>query len=434
MFSSLARAFLVTLLALPAFPARAAETPDSVGDASDLEMTDLSVAERTTRRRRPAQDDIEGNSLTQGIERVVEKKFFEFWGDPWTMQGLPIVFPSPDSGLNLGLKLMLQNIRRQDPHKYEIDAQVLVSDRGRFKHALRIDVPHALSDRIRFTGRIAYDRDLTLRYFGIGNEVYLNPKDFERDQALFSNIRSSPSITLDSLIYAGKRFRLGPILGFRWTDVTYPVPSLLSQQRPVGVDGGKTHYVGFGIIYDSLDWEPYPSQGTYHELFVRFHDKYIGSDFTFRRYTYTFRWYHRLHRRLVFGQRWLAEYLDGDVPFFEMAAVGGSWPSIGYGADRFMRGYETNMFIDKARIVASFELRWDPIYFTVAGQDITVGFVPFVDFGRVAPSFEKFSTKGWKGSLGLGARIIAQTRLVIRGDFAVTQDGAAFYVNLGNAF
>lgn len=431
MFSVFTRSAVAAAFLWLAAPALAEEKTD----IEQIDMHDLNVAERTFGRRRLANDPVpQGNALTQGIERVVEKKFFEFWGDPWTMQGLPIVFPSPDSGLNIGLKLMLQNIRRQDPHKYELDAQVLVSDRGRFKHALRIDVPHAFSDRIRFTGRIAYDRDLTLPYFGIGNDVYLNPADVAKDQALFLNTRSSPSITLDSLLYAGKRFRLGPIVGFRWTDVTYPNPSLLAQQRPTGVDGGKTHYVGFGAIYDSLDWEPYPSQGAYHELFVRFHDRYIGSDFVFRRYTYTFRWYHRLHRRLVFGQRWIAEFLDGDVPFFEMAALGGSWPSIGWGADRFMRGYETNLFIDKARIAASFELRWDPIYFTVAGQDITVGFVPFVDIGRVAPSFDKFSTKGWKASLGLGIRVIAQTRLVVRGDFAVGQDGAAFYVNLGNSF
>jgi hypothetical protein len=432
MFSAVARRVVAFALLTSAGTVSAEESECLSVPA--LTMADLTVAERWAMRRRPVDADGPRNALTQGIERVVEKKFFELWGDPWTMQGLPIVFPSPSTGLNLGLKLMVQNIRRQDPHKYELDAQVLVSDRGRMKHALRVDVPHAISDRVRFTGRIAYDRDLTLPYFGIGNEVYLNPADLERDLPLFENTRSSPSITLDSLIYASKRVRLGPIAGFRWTDVSYPNPSLLAQQQPLGVDGGKTHYVGFGIMYDSLDWEPYPSQGAYHELFVRWHDRFIGSDFTFRRYTYTFRWYHRLHRRLVFGQRWIAEWLDGNVPFFEMAALGGSWPSIAWGADRFMRGYEANLFVDKARIAASFELRWDPIYFTFYGQDITLGFVPFVDTGRVAPSFDKFSTKGWKGSLGMGVRVIAQTRLVVRADFAVTQDAAAFYVNLGNSF
>jgi len=402
-------------------------------DAESLRIAELNLAEIGSPALPPTKK-VEETPRSNGIERIVEKKFFEFLGDPWTMQGIPIIFPSPDSGLNLGLKFMAQNIRRQDPHKYELDAQILVSDRGRFKHALRLDVPHAFSNRLRFTGRVAYDRDLTLPYYGIGNEAYLDAADVERDQALFQNTRASPSVTLDSVIHVGKGFRIGPTLGLRWTDVSYPIPSLLSQQRPAGADGGRTHYIGFGAIYDSLDWEPYPSRGTYHELFLRFHDRFIGSDFVFKRFTYTFRWYWPLHRRLVFGQRWIVEYLDGNVPFFEMTAVGGSWPSIVWGADRSMRGYEANLFVDRARITASFELRWDPIYFTMGGQDITVGFVPFVDIGRVAPSFDKFSTKGWKGSLGTGVRLIVQTRLVLRFDFAATQDGVSFYANLGNSF
>ena len=48
-----------------------------------------------------------------------------------------------------------------------------------------------------------------------------------------------------------------------------------------------------------------------------------------------------------------AEALAGDGAgglVVEMAALGGSWPSIAWGADRFMRGYEPNLFVDKARI------------------------------------------------------------------------------------
>src|SRR3954464_12569031 len=64
-----------------------------------------------------------GEEVAQRIDRIVKKKTFELWGDPWTMQGIPITFPSAFSGFNIGLRLQLQNIRRQDPHEAEIIAQ-----------------------------------------------------------------------------------------------------------------------------------------------------------------------------------------------------------------------------------------------------------------------------------------------------------------------
>src|SRR5687767_4853599 len=85
-----------------------------------------------------------GESVAKRVDRVIKKKAFDLWGDPWTFQGIPLIFPSSDNGFNLGLKVALQNIRRQDPHKFEIEAQILASDKGRYKHRFRADYPHAL--------------------------------------------------------------------------------------------------------------------------------------------------------------------------------------------------------------------------------------------------------------------------------------------------
>ncbi len=376
-----------------------------------------------------------GEDVAQRIDRIVKKKAFELGGDPWTMQGIPIVFPSVRNGFNLGLRLQLQNIRRQDPHTAEIIAQVLASDRGRQKHQLQLDFPWAFRERMRITTRLAYDRDISLNYFGIGNNPPFDQAAYDAQSVLYQDLLSSPSIYLQTSWYFGRYFRAGPFLHLKWTDVGVPVGSLLEQQRPVGVGGGRTHSLGIALIYDTLDFEPYPSRGDYHEIFFSVANRAItGSEYDFTRTTYTFRKFIPLGKRLVFAHRTLIEYLSGDVPFFELGYVGGTFSSIGIAGDRFVRGYQSNQFIDKMRLFLGFELRWDPIFTNLLRQDLTIGFVPFVDFGRVWPNLVPNDFTRWHASVGWGGRLIWNNRLVLRFDTALTPQGIRLAANIGNSF
>lgn len=375
-----------------------------------------------------------GEQVAKRVDRVIKKKTFDLWGDPWTFQGIPLIFPSFSSGFNLGIKVQLQNIKRQDPHKAEVEAQILASDRGRYKHSFRIDIPHALDGKFRFTGRIAYDRDITFRYYGIGNDTRPDKDLVDQDSVLFQNVRAGPSLTFTALRYVGYNVRLGPILGLKWTQITAPSGSLLLAESPSGITGGRTHYLGWAIVHDTLDFEPYPSSGATHELYFYLYNKLTGSNYDFTRWTYTYRRYFLLHRRLILAHRSLFEVLAGEVPYYELGGVGGSNSSIGLGGDRFMRGYDSNRFIDKIRFVTGFELRWDPLLFLFAKQDFTIGFVPFFELGRVWPKVFPLNADRWHPSAGWGMRIIWNSRFVIRGDFAVTPEGTAFILNLNNSF
>ena len=84
-----------------------------------------------------------GEEVAHRIDKVVSRKGFQLWGEPWTIQGIPLIFPSPNTGFNLGLHAKLVNITRQDPHKIEFIGQVLASDRGRYKHFFQADYPYA---------------------------------------------------------------------------------------------------------------------------------------------------------------------------------------------------------------------------------------------------------------------------------------------------
>lgn len=420
-----------------------------ISSPSDLKESVPLVAEEEVGEEAPDDDDkiadeddksmgedikLFGEQVAKRVDRVIKKKAFDLWGDPWTFQGIPIILPSPSTGFNLGVKVQLQNIRRQDPHKMELEAQVLASDRGRYKHSFRIDYPHALDGKFRFTARVAYDRDISFRYYGISNNTKPDPELVRQDSVLFQNVRAGPNFTFSALRHMSRRIRTGPIIGFKWTEITAPAGSLLAAERPIGIDGGRTHYLGWAAIHDTLDFEPYPSRGATHELFFYLYRPWTGSTYNFTRATYTYRRYFLLHRRLILAHRTFFEVLSGDVPFYELGATGGSNPTIAFGGDRFMRGYDSNRFIDHLRFALGFELRWDPLFFDFARQDLTVGFVPFFDIGRVWPKFFPLDVSRFHASTGWGARLIWNSRLVVRADFAVNPEGTALIVNLGNSF
>jgi hypothetical protein len=381
-------------------------------------------------------DDIKrfGEQVASRIDRIVKKKSFDMFDDPWTMQGIPLIFPGGANGFNLGLHLQLQDIKRQDPDKLEIVGQVLASDAGRYKHQFIIDVPHAWDDRLRFTMRLQYDRDITIPYLGIGNDTKVNYQLLNNNSPFYQYVRSSPTLRFDFLRRVGEHWRLGPIVGFQWMSLSYPAGSLLDQQRPLGINGGSTHYIGLAVVRDTLDFEPYPSRGSWNELYLYWYNHIWGADYNFFRATYTYRRYILLNRRLILANRTLVESLTGDVPFYELGEVGGFNPALTLGGSRFFRGYQDNRFTDKIRFDTAFELRWDPIFFPFYHQDFTIGFVPFFDFGRVWPQFFPLDLSDWKATTGVGVRLIWNSRLVVRGDLAVTPEGTAFFIDINNVF
>jgi outer membrane protein assembly factor BamA len=415
-------------------PVLAAEPREPSADPPKLKSEPFAKPNRSGKKTTMG-DDIKrfGEQVASRIDRIVKKKSFDMWDEPWTMQGIPLIFPSSDNGFNVGLRLQLQDIKRQDPHKYEVIAQVLASDAGRYKHLFLVDIPHALDDKLRFTARVQYDRDISIPFFGLGNDTVADRSQLGKTD-LYRYVRSSPTIRFDFLRRFGKNWRLGPLIGFQWMNIAFPAGSLMDQQKPFGYQGGNSHYFGFAVVRDTLDFEPYPSRGGVDELYFYWYNKFLGSDYEFRRVTYTYRRYLMLHRRLILAHRTLFEFLDGDVPFYELGAVGGSNPALALGGSRFFRGYQDNRFTDKVRLDSVFELRWDPMFFAFAKQDITVGLVPFFDIGRVWPRLIPFELGTWHASTGVGARMIWNSRLVIRGDMAVTQEGTAFYVDINNSF
>lgn len=405
-------------------------------DIQDPEYFDKAPSKKNKKESKRVGRDFEefGEEVAHRIDKIVSRRGFRFLGDPWTLQGIPLLFPSSDTGFNLGLNAVFANVKREDPHEMEITAQALASDAGRYKHFLRLDFPHAFSDQYHISGRVSYNRDINFRYFGIGNDTTADRELVKQDSAIYKNQRTGPGFNLAVLKYINRYFQMGPLLGLKWTDVTYPTGSLLDTQKPIGIEGGRTHNIGFAFVYDALDFAPNPHRGTFHEVYFNWSTKLLGSDYEFLRSTYTFRRFWSLYPTLTLAHRTLFEVLSGNAPFFELGAVGGSESTIGFGGDKFFRGYQSNRFIDHIKMALGFELRWEAFEFGWAKQKLEVVIAPWLDFGRVWDKLLPVQIGTIHASTGWGTRITWNDRFIIRSDFALTPEGSALYVELGHAF
>ncbi len=388
----------------------------------------------TKEQRKNVGTDLENFSteVVNRIDKVVSRKGFNLLGEPWTVQGIPLLFPTSSNGFHIGLHAKMYNIARQDPHKIEITGQVLSSDKGRDKHFISVDIPHVFDEQYRLTARLAYNRDISFHYYGIGNDTTIDPTKEGGDY--YDNTRSGPAIQISLLRYLGNSYRMGPIFGSKWTEISVPKNSKLEADRPDGITGGKTNYLGFAIVRDTLDFEPYPTKGTFNELYVYWFSPWLGSTYNYQRYTFTSRFYVPLHPKLILAHRTLIEVLGGDAPFYEVGMVGGSDSTLGLGGDRFVRGYEGNRYIDKYRFFMGWELRWDPYKIIFAGQEFILGVVPFIDFGRVWETLDRFYQGKIHASMGYGLRILWNKTFVVRADWAMNDERKAVFIELGNSF
>ncbi|NBX82819.1 hypothetical protein EBQ90_07000, partial [bacterium] len=117
------------LLSLSAF-AVAPDPPEIRSNHRDLQepdFFDLTPRQKARRKKSRVGKDFEdfGQEVAQRIDKIVSRKGFVFLGDPWTLQGIPLLFPSSDTGFNLGLNAVFANVKREDPHEMEIAAKHL---------------------------------------------------------------------------------------------------------------------------------------------------------------------------------------------------------------------------------------------------------------------------------------------------------------------
>ena len=208
----------------------------------------------------------------------------------------------------------------------------------------------------------------------------------------------------------------------RYSLVDADPTALLTEQRPLGMDGGLGVQLIGGVLFDTREPEVTPDKGWVLEASARG----VTGAYTFGGPFASARVWGRLAPGVVVGQRVMGEWLFGDVPFYEMVHWGGSLPIAGFGGADTLRGMAFGRWRGPGKAVANTELRLDVLRHPFLKNEVRWQLVPFIDVGTVwgadadatspAPALPIHPTAGG------GVRAIWGETVVGRVDAGVSQD------------
>jgi outer membrane protein assembly factor BamA len=251
-------------------------------------------------------------------------------------------------------------------------------------------------------------------YWGIGNNAPLNPQELISYKMF--------TITQKLLCKISKKYFAG--IQYHYMDVNnveYFDGNVFAKENIPGSAGSINSGAGLVFLYDSRDNIINAYKGFYFEASMLSNPKLLGGKYQYDNVTLDVRKYLPLSKKKVriLALQGLLNYNSGNVPFRQLAAIGG---------DQIMRGYYTGRFRDKILIAAQAEFR-----FLVWRN---VGLTTFVSLGEVGATFSDFSLDDTHYTVGSCLRVMInkKERMNIGADMGVGYQTNGLYLNFGEAF
>lgn len=265
-----------------------------------------------------------------------------------------------------------------------------------------------------FPGRFRY-QSFPLLYHGIGPD---SPADYI---ALVDTRQLQ--IKERALRRVLPNFYTGLELDFqRLSSVRFTPATSSAVESPTGSNGSANLAFGWGFVYDKRHNVLNVREGGFSELALLRYDKLWGSDFSFTSIISDNRFYKSINERDVLAAQVLGQFSVGDIPFNQLALLGG---------ESINRGYYLGRYRDKNQLAAQIEYRMLPFPFAkrwgaaVFGSSGTV----FNDFSNLS-----FDNIVWSGGGGVRFLIFPKKDIYTRFDVAFTKEKPGFYFFIGEAF
>lgn len=202
-------------------------------------------------------------------------------------------------------------------------------------------------------------------------------------------------------------------------NLTYNVGSLLDQSAAIGKGGSQNIGAGALFLYDSRDHVIYTRTGTYLDVSAMFFAKAFGSQYPFTNMIIDFRKFIKFYKNDVLCFQTLINYNWGNVPFRQLALMGG---------DIMMRGYYPGIYRDNFMMAQQVELRI-PVY-------KIFGVVLFAAVAEVQHTIQAFNWQDIKYTYGVGLRImfIKHERINVGGDLGFSKNTKTLSLGSGESF
>ncbi len=383
--------------------------------------------------------------------------------------GVPAINFDSDNGFGFGVVATLYSYDGQTrPYRAALTLQVFMTSKLVQDHNLALDWLKVADLPLRLYTRVGYQQSFTQNYCGLGGDVSCDPKEAERaatgpDGVLSEELARhfylrrfiNPYGLLQSrwaLVTTPQRFEL--TAGYRgfyfipgtWDDEDkdgkadlFPYPgSLYARDHPDGEPGFDSS-VQLGLMLDSRDNEPAPTEGVWVEASVRTSSPLIGSSWTWSGANLTLRSYAPLtdDHRLVLANRFVVDAVIGDPPVQELARAGGSSDYYIYGGSVAGRGIRAQRYLGKVRGFNQTELRWSYLEVDALGQQFGLGTGVFIDLGVVGNALGDLGATPALPGFGWSGRLAWNENFIVRLDvgFSPIEDYApSLYILIGNSF
>jgi hypothetical protein len=394
--------------------------------------------------RRPQEEQRRASTdAEEGLDWLQRRRTFTMNQVPYGLTGLPIIFYTPSSGLHYGGWVEVADYSAR-PYRYRINVQWWLSTLGKRDHHIRFESPEVFG--LPFSIRLMTQdlKDIGAAYYGVGNDTKMNQDSLaiNRDYYRYQLEQQKTGLDIEArlggsvALFAGARFKRGAPTRVNEARSDYLV---FRDPRLPGLEAGWTNFLVAGILFDTRDDQELPTKGILAELSVQKAYKSLGTDYPYRRITFIYSHYIRLHPtrrsfRYVLLVRTLFENLEGEIPFYEETEVGGSIRGFEVGGNTTMRGYESRRFADKQKVLLTIEMRRVFRERSISGQYLQTQGIAFVDLGRVGSRLSDLTPAGVHPSIGVGSRLVWNSQLSLRLDFALSPEGHRFLLTFGNLF
>lgn len=374
---------------------------------------------------------------------------------------LPALSYSSDSGLGVGALVGLVKFAPgRYPYAWRIET--LVSANIRIDQAghvdtpfhqdyVSFDLPRLWRGRLRFSGRVAFERESDAAYFGVGNASVRDPARLSENSRAYQYDHIGPSLRLAARLRLAqlKASRLeafaAPMLDWNWVQ-PYQDSALADDlgDAQLGVVGGGEHgllVAATGLLWDGRNHESAPTRGFFSQVTLRA-GAGLGESFAFGGLTLEQRAFVPLWEPyLVLAGRFMADFIVGDAPIYELSRGGGLTPIPMGGGARSVRGLFKERYAGPIKLLGNLELRSVFWAFSVVKQRMRLGAVGFLDAARVFSEYQygaglDGAGVGIKLGTGGGLRLHWGEHFIVRFDVAYSPtDGTrGLYIGVHHNF
>lgn len=358
-------------------------------------------------------------------------------GRRWAI--LPQIGFGPDTGVLAGAKFTHRNLNGTG---ITFDADGTYSINQQQSLALSLGSGRLYDGRVILLVRAKYDLDPQREFFGLGNNnVGPDPASTHEFQEI------GGAITLGWRVFERVAFNFA--VGARQVDIrrgdpdgSVPYTKDAFPDLP-GVNGGVVNPLAFSLVWNTRDDVMRPTRGWRLLLKIIHANKDLLSDFEFTRYVGDAGYLRSFwNGRYVLGLRVNGEWIDApdeDVPFWELAELGGQ---------DTLRGFFPHRFVGKGRVLLNGEARFQIVEFDFFDLwRVHIDGVVFGDGGRVFLDKDDLEDEFQLGdiadsiihtfqySYGGGLRIKLSEALVARIDVGFSDEETGLvYLSFGQTF